>query len=73
MVHDRIRAKPPTTDVDRWRSGTVESVGRAGGEVVVSVSAGGGTVDVRVTEAVYDLFSGRLAADDPVGETVWFK
>ena len=73
MVNDRLRAKPPTTDVDRWRSGTVEAVDRREEGVVVTVAADGETVEVRVTEAIYDLFSGRIEAADPVGETVWFK
>lgn len=74
MANDRIRAKAPTTDVDRWRRGTVREVTEAGGEVRVTVeSEGGETVDVTVTPAVYDLFAGRVAADDPVGEPAWFK
>lgn len=74
MVNDRIRAKPPTTDVDRWRRGTVRGVEEAGGEVRVTVeSEDGDRVAVTVTPAVYDLFAGRVAAGDPVEEQAWFK
>ncbi len=81
-MNDRLRAKPPTTDTGRWWAGTVESVQFDEHEhryaVRVTPAAGegapgDGTVTVRVTEAVYDLFTGRLDAADPVGERVWVR
>lgn len=73
MVHDRLRAKPPTTEVDRWRSGTVVAVRDAEGGTAVVVETEDERVTVSVTDAVFDLFSGRLEEVDPVGETVWFR
>lgn len=76
-MNDRLRAKPPTTDVDRWREGVVETVDRDEHErrYVVRVVPSGDDrpVEVTVTEALYDLFVGRLEAEDPEGETVWFR
>jgi hypothetical protein len=73
VVHDRLRAKPPTTEPDRWRSGTVVAAGNRNGDVVVTVETGGERVEVTVTDAVFELVSGRVEATDPVGETVWFR
>lgn len=72
-MHDRLRAKPPTTEVDRWRSGTVVAVRAVGSGREVVVETGGERVTVSVTDAVFELFSGRVDAPDPVGETVWFR
>lgn len=82
-MNDRIRAKPPTTDVDTWTEAVVRDVTRAEGgfEVTVVADATGGraeTVTVTVTAAIFDLFTGRLdrevdAPTDVVGATIWFK
>jgi|APHM01.1.fsa_nt_gi hypothetical protein len=76
-VNDRIRAKPPATDEGRWWPGTVEVVTFDDHEqryaVQVAPEDSDDTVTVRVSEAVYDLFTGRLDADDPVDERVWVK
>jgi hypothetical protein len=80
-VADRLRAKPPTTAADSWRSGTlvavrdVENGKRATIEPGESgdSSAEGDAVAVTVTDAVFELFAGRVEDGDPVGETVWFK
>jgi hypothetical protein len=75
-VHDRIRAKPPATEPDRWQEAVVRSVRFDDHEhrytVTVAV-ADGDTVEVTVSESLYDLFTGRLDAADPVGETVWVR
>ncbi|WP_435193901.1 hypothetical protein [Natronomonas sp. EA1] len=72
-MHDRIRAKPPVTDVDSWNEGTVDEI-RPQGEEVVVVCDG---TDIRVRKAVYDLFVSRLPAvvdgESVVGQTVWYK
>jgi len=77
MDHDRLHARQPTHDVERWSEGTVESVGTRDGHRVVTVrTESGGTTDLVVTFAVYDLFVGRLdveAGASPVGERVWYR
>ena len=77
MTHDRIHAREPAQDTDRWRVGRVESLGERDGHCVVTVTGEDGeTVELVVTLAVRALFVGRLAiADDesPVGERVWFR
>ena len=77
MDHDRLHARRPTHDTERWSEGTVESVGTRDGHRVVTVrDADGATVDLVVTVAVYDLFVGRLdieTGDAPVGERVWYR
>lgn len=86
---DRLHARPPTHDVERWTEGSVAGVERTSGRVVVTVrpeprgedAEGGGseTVALRVSEAVYDLFVGRVAPDDRAdgevlpGAPVWFR
>ena len=76
-MNDRIRAKPPTTDVERWREGVVLSVRLDEHErrytVVVEPTEADDRVEVAVSESIYDLFTGRLDADDPVGERVWIR
>lgn len=78
---DRLRAKPPTTDVESWDRGTVRDVVHAGGRVTVTVTPddGSGSVELSVTAAIYDLFAGRLDPADRDDEdvlpetTVWFR
>lgn len=77
MNHDRIHARKPTHDIDRWSTGRIESVERRDGHCVVTVlTEDGGTVALTVTLAVRELFLGRLDVDDgasPVGERVWYR
>jgi hypothetical protein len=82
-VHDRLRARPPPTDVDAWTEAVVREVARTEGGFEVTVAptpaeAGAASVVVTVTAAIFDLFTGRLNRDidgpeDVVGATVWFK
>lgn len=76
-MYDRIRAKPPATDVDRWTEATVRAVRFDGdhGRYVVTVDDGS---EVRVKEAVFELFAGRLdraveSPEDVVGATAWYR
>ena len=77
MNHDRIHSRKPTHDIERWSTGTIESVGRADGHCVVTLEPDdGGTVELTVTLAVRDLFLDRLDIDEgesPVGERVWYR
>jgi hypothetical protein len=77
MVHDRIHAREPTHDQEKWRVGTIETIAERDGHCVVTVStADGDRVELTVTLAVRDLFVGRLdlgPGKTPVGERVWFR
>jgi len=77
MDHDRIHARKPTHDLDRWSVGTVERVGERDGNCVVTVrTEDGESVDLTVTLAVRDLFLRRLdiePEESPVGERVWYR
>ncbi|MFC6835076.1 DUF7861 family protein [Halomarina ordinaria] len=76
-THDRVHARKPTHDLDRWDRGTVERLVERDGHCLVTVTnAAGESVDLRVTLAVRDLFVGRLdlpPGASPVGETVWYR
>lgn len=77
MNHDRLHAREPTHDLDRWSTGTVDAVDQQDGHCVVTVSTDeGDTVELVVTLAVRELFLSRLDIDEgasPVGERVWFR
>ena len=74
MVHDRIHAREPTHDIERWSVGTIEAIDERDGHCVVEVAtADGETVELVVTVAIRDLFTSRLDSDDPVGEQVWYR
>jgi hypothetical protein len=77
MNHDRIHARRPTHDRDRWSTGTIESITERDGHCVVTVTAAdGNTVELVVTFAIRDLFLSRLDVDDgasPVGEQVRYR
>ena len=75
--HDRIHAREPTHDAERWSVGTVERIGERDGHCVVTVrGTDGETVELVVTFAVRDLFLRRLDLEEgesPVGATVWYR
>lgn len=81
MNHDRIHAKEPTHDRERWSVGVIEAVDDADGHCVVTVArdgteAGDESVELVVTLAIRDLFVDRLDLDEresPVGERVWYR
>ncbi|MCL9814179.1 hypothetical protein [Natranaeroarchaeum aerophilus] len=77
MPHDRIHAKKPTHDIDRWSVGTIERVIERDGHCIVEVrTEDSQTVELIVTFAIRDLFVSRLAIDEgesPVGERVWYR
>ena len=73
VVHDRIHARRPTHDVDRWSVGTIEAMAERDGHCVFQLrTEDGETVECVVTFAIRDLVTSRLDGDDPVGERVWF-
>jgi len=74
--HDRIHARAPDHDTERWSVGVIEHVGQRDGHCVVEVDDDGERVELVVTFAIRDLFVSRLDIDDgesPVGETVWYR
>jgi hypothetical protein len=77
MNHDRLHARQPTHDLDRWSTGTIESITERDGHCVVTVATADGTlVELVVTFAIRDLVLSRLDVDDgasPVGEQVWYR
>ncbi len=77
MNHDRLHARKPTHDLDRWSTGTVEAVDTRDGHCVVTVAVTDNeSVELVVTFAIRDLFLSRLDIDDgesPIGERVWFR
>jgi hypothetical protein len=77
MNHDRIHARRPTHDRDRWSTGTIDSITERDGHCVVTVAtAAGDVVELVVTFAIRDLVLSRLDVDDgesPVGEQVWYR
>lgn len=76
-MHDRIHARKPTHDIERWSTGTIESIAQRDGHCVVTVSSKDGEpVELVVTRAIRELFLGRLDIEDgtsPVGERVWYR
>ena len=74
MAHDRIHARKPTHDIDRWSVGTIEAMAQRDGHCVVTVrDESGDEIELVVTLAIRDLFPSRLDSDDPVGEQVWYR
>jgi hypothetical protein len=77
--HDRIHARKPTHDIERWSTGILESLDRQDGHCVVEVRPEGDgdeRVQLTVTLAVRDLFLDRLELEDgvsPVGERIWYR
>ena len=77
MNHDRIHARKPTHDIDRWSAGIIESIDHRDGHCVVTVGTEADeTAELVVTLAVRDLFFGRLEIEEgatPIGERVWYR
>ena len=77
MKHDRIHARKPTHEMERWSTGTIDSVEQRDGHCVVTVSDNGNEpVELVVTLAIRDLFLSRLdinEGESPVGEKVWYR
>ncbi len=77
MAHDRIHARKPTHDLERWSVGTIAAVDQRDGHAVFAVTtADGESVELVVTVAIRDLVLRRLdlAADEsPIGARVWYR
>jgi hypothetical protein len=77
VPHDRIHAREPDHDRDRWTTGTVLDTDERDGHYVVTVRGPDDeAVELVVTFAVRDLFLDRLStgmSESPVGERVWYR
>lgn len=79
MVHDRVHAREPTHDRDRWTVGRLVGLTERDGHAVATVvpeESDGDEVELVVTLAVRDLFVSRLNLgpdESPVGERVWYR
>jgi len=77
VTHDRIHAREPDHDRDRWTEGTVLDTDERDSHYVVTVRGPESeAVDLVVTFAVRDLFLDRLPVEQgesPVGERVWYR
>lgn len=71
-MHDRLRAKPPTTEVDAWTEATVVAVAATESGHVVTVDGPEGTVEVALEGGLYDLFAGRVDGD-VLGSRCWYR
>ena len=77
MNHDRLHARKPTHDIERWSTGRVDSVDQRDGHCVVTVrDEDNEPVELVITLAIQELFLSRLDISDgesPVGERVWYR
>jgi len=77
MNYDRIHAREPTHDIERWSTGIIESIDHRDGHCFVTVGTEADeTVELVVTLAVRDSFVDRLEINDeatPVGECVLYR
>jgi len=57
MPHDRLHARKPTHDLERWSTGTVDAVEQRDGHCVVTViDEDSKLVELVITLAIRDLF-----------------
>jgi hypothetical protein len=76
VPHDRIHARKPTHDVDRWDTGEIVRLFERDGHCIVVVDDGGTEVELRVTLAIRDLFVRRLDLGENetlVGSRIWYR
>ncbi|MDF9746483.1 hypothetical protein [Natrinema salsiterrestre] len=77
MNHDRIHARKPTHDIERWSVGTIERIDERDGHHVFDVRTDeGDTVELVVTAAIRELVVSRLdleGNESPVGARVWYR
>jgi len=77
MNHDRLHARKPTHDIERWSTGIVDAIDQRDGHCVVTViNEHGEPVELVITLAVQALFLRRLeiaAGASPVGERIWYR
>ena len=75
MVHDRIHAREPTHDRQRWDTGVITAITERDGHCVFTVEDDE-EFELTVTLAIRDLVLSRLDLDEgasPIGSKVWFR
>ncbi|QFU84634.1 DUF7861 family protein [Natronorubrum aibiense] len=77
MTHDRIHARKPAHDLERWSVGTIESITDRDGHCAFAVQTlDGETIELVVTVAIRELVVRRLDLEDgesPIGARVWYR
>lgn len=70
MTNDRIRAKKPNKDIHSWGSGKIKETSKKDYGYDIKIKNG---PRLSVTNAVYELFVGRLEEEKPEGKIAWYK
>jgi hypothetical protein len=70
MTNDRIRAKKPKKEIEKWNEGRVHKTEKKDYGYDVHLENGR---KLSVTEAIYELFTGRLDSENPEDELIWYK
>lgn len=77
MTHNRIHARKPTHDIERWSVGMIEHISEREGHCVFDVqTADGDTIELVVTTAIREFVVRRLALEagaSPGGARVWYR
>ncbi|AXR82573.1 hypothetical protein AArcMg_2583 [Natrarchaeobaculum sulfurireducens] len=77
VAHDRIHARKPTHDLERWSVGVIEGLEQRDGHGVFEVrTPEGERIELVVTLAIRDLVIRRLDLEDgdsPIGSQVWYR
>ena len=77
MNHDRLHARKPTHNIERWSTGTIDSVDQRDGHCIVTVlDEHNDPRELVITVAIRDLYFSRLDIgedESPVGERVWYR
>lgn len=69
-MEDRIRAEKPNKNPNRWNQGTINSHSVESGHVIVELTD---STEVKVSEAIFELFTSRLESDEVKGCEAWYK
>lgn len=66
-VKDRLRAKKPPENDDRWRKCKIIEIGNQ----IVKIEDKGEKIDLKLTAELIDLFESRVQGDTE-GSTAWY-
>lgn len=77
MTHDRIHARKPTHDIERWSVGSIEAIRERDGHCIFEVETDEGEpIELAVTDAIRELVLRRLDLEEdesPIGARVWYR